>query len=130
MRESNERLDEQLTRVPLLSILRNPPKDDRGRDARLDGREFGGGEELGGGGVDEGLPHVLVEAFDTAVEGHSRLLVRLRGNNGVDAIAIECERADGETVRVAADDGVGVLLGYMSRGVFGTNQYVVCLCTL
>ena len=130
MRESNERLDEQLTRVPLLAILRYPPKDDGGRDARLDGPEFGGGEELGGGGVGEGLPHVLVEAFDTAVEGDGRLLVRFRGNYGVDAIAIECERADGETVRVAADDGVGVLLGYMARGVFGTNQYVVCLCTL
>ena len=130
MRESNERLDEQLTRVPLLAILRYPPEDDRSGDARLDGRKLGRGEELGGEGVDEGLPHVLVESLDTAMEGHSRLLVRLRGNYGVDAIAIECERADGETVRVAADDGVGVLLGYMSRGVFGTNQYVVGLCKL
>ena len=130
MRQSNERLDEQLTRVPLLAILRYPPKDDRSGDARLDGRKLGRGEELGDGGVDERLPHVLVEALDTAVQGDGRLLVRLRGNYGVDAIAMECERADGETVRVAADDGVGVFLCNMARGVFGTNQDVVCLCRL
>ena len=72
----------------------------------------------------------MVETFDTAVQRDSGSLVSHGRNDGVETIAADGKGTNRETVGVAADDGVGVLLGYMSRGVFGTNQYVVCLCTL
>lgn len=78
LRETNESLNKELTRVTLLSILRYPPKYYGRGSAGLDGNEFRSSKELGGGRVDEGLPRILIKALDTAVERYSRLLVRLR----------------------------------------------------
>ena len=125
--ETDESLDEQLTRVTLLSVLRYPPKYDRGRNPRLHGSQLGRREELGGGRVGQRFPDILVEALDATVEGYGRLLVRLGRNNRVNAVAVESEGAHGETVGVAADDGVRVLLGDMTGRVFGPDQDVMCL---
>ena len=43
------------------------------------------------------------------------------------AVPIEGEGANGETVGVAADDGVGVLLGNVTGGVLWADENIVCL---
>ena len=66
--QAYERLDEELSREALLAVLGYPAEDDGRRNAGLDRRKLGGGEELRGRGIDERLPWVLVPALDATVE--------------------------------------------------------------
>ena len=51
----------------------------------------------------------------------------MRRDNGLDVVPADGEGTDWETVGVAADDGVGVLLGEVTGRVLRPDQDVVCL---
>ena len=51
----------------------------------------------------------------------------MRRDNGLDVVPADGEGTDWETVGVAADDGVRVLLGEVTGRVLRPDQDVVCL---
>ena len=54
----------------------------------------------------------------------------MRRDNGLDVVPADGEGTDWETVGIAADDGVCVLLCNVAFGVFWTYDEIVCLVNL
>lgn len=125
--QADKDFDEQSARVSLLAILRDTPEDYGSRQTRLNRSKLCWRKELGRARVDERLPWVSVESFRTAVQRYSRGLVRLGRDYGREPVTFYRKRSDGETVRVAADDRVGVFLSNVTGRVFRSYQDVMGL---
>lgn len=125
--QANKDFDEQSSWVSLFAILRDAPEDYGGRQTRLDRSKLRRREELGRARVDERLPWVPVESLRTAMQRYGRGLVRLGRDYRSEPVTFYRERSDGETVRVAADDRVGVFLSNVTGRVFRSYQDVMGL---
>ena len=127
--ESDEELDTEGTRETLLTIGADALEDGGSGELALDGGDLSGGEELALSKVDKRSPWEAVPANLSAVEGDGLAFVRLGSEVGGKAGLRDSDGGSGhgETVSVAADDGVGVLLGDVALALLRTDDDIVSL---
>ena len=127
--ESDEELDTKGTRETLLTIGADALEDGGSGELALDGGDLSGGEELALSKVDKRSPWEAVPANLSAVEGDGLAFVRLGSEVGGKAGLRDSDGGSGhgETVSVAADDGVGVLLGDVALALLRTDDDIVSL---